>query len=198
LIYKVCFLGLDIYLQLGCMPRTRTLPVGSPWQSDLSCALDMGRELSRLHSLNGAEANSMSSLIIVCMFLIVMNKCFYLCMCDYTGHWLIVISMNGWCDNLSLKHLFVLYHHRAWTRLTSVITLYWTRLPRCLSSSNMIIAHGPIGFGHSTSKVWRLHVKSISKAKHYCAIASSRTRSSVATAVTGDTVSTEETMIWSH
>ena len=37
------------------------LLVGSLWHSDLSCALDMGQELSRLHSLNGVEANSMHS-----------------------------------------------------------------------------------------------------------------------------------------
>ena len=42
--------------------RTASLPVGSPWHSGLSCALDVGRELSRLHSLDGAEANSMLKL----------------------------------------------------------------------------------------------------------------------------------------
>ena len=42
--------------------RTASLPVGSPWHGGLSCALDVGRELSRLHSRNGAEANSMLKL----------------------------------------------------------------------------------------------------------------------------------------
>jgi len=37
------------------------LPVGSLWRSDLSCALDVGRELSRVHFCNAAEANSMPS-----------------------------------------------------------------------------------------------------------------------------------------
>ena len=37
------------------------LPVGSLWRSDLSCALDVGREHSKLHFRNGVEANSMHS-----------------------------------------------------------------------------------------------------------------------------------------
>ena len=37
------------------------LPVRSPWRSGPSCTLDVGREPSKLHSHNGAEANSMLS-----------------------------------------------------------------------------------------------------------------------------------------
>jgi len=77
------------------------LLVGSPWQSDLSCALDVGWELSRLHYLSGAEANSMPSLIIntmliiFCMFLVVNEFISCLCMCDWTGHWVIVMNSSS-------------------------------------------------------------------------------------------------------
>jgi len=71
----------DMHLQVRCMSRPASLLVGSPWQSDLLCALDVGRELNRLHSLNGAEANNMFSLgrysnelIVFCVLLTVMNK----------------------------------------------------------------------------------------------------------------------------
>ena len=58
---------LDMHLTWRCMSRPASLPVGSPWRSDLSCALDVGWGLSRLHSLNGAEANSVFSLVEILM-----------------------------------------------------------------------------------------------------------------------------------
>jgi len=54
----------------------------------LLCALDVGRELSRLHSLNGAEANSMFSLgrysnelIVLYVLSTVLNKLYWF-MCE--------------------------------------------------------------------------------------------------------------------
>jgi len=52
---------LDMHLTWRCMSRPASLPVGLPWRSDPLCALDVGRELSKLHCRNGAEANSMLS-----------------------------------------------------------------------------------------------------------------------------------------
>ena len=79
---------LDTHLIWRCMSRPASLPVGLPWRSDLLCALDVGRELSRLHSLNGAEANSMLSLgrysnelIVLYVLLTVLNK-LYRFMCE--------------------------------------------------------------------------------------------------------------------
>ena len=94
------------------------LLVGSPWQSDLSCALDVGRELSRLHSLSGAEANSMPSLIIntmliiFCMFLVVVNEFISRsCMCGWTGHWVIVMSGSSLAgDKILINNLSAIFH----------------------------------------------------------------------------------------
>ena len=54
---------LDMHLTLRCMSRPASLPVGSPWQNDLSCALDVGRELSKLHSLNELKLTACSVLV---------------------------------------------------------------------------------------------------------------------------------------
>jgi len=63
---------------LGVWSVNFFLPVGSPWRGDLWCALDVGRELSKLH---GAEANSILSrrrYPFLCWLLSSINNSFFL------------------------------------------------------------------------------------------------------------------------
>ena len=79
------------------------LLVGSPWHSDLSCALDVGRELSKLHSRDRAEANSMPSRRTYNCFDIMNKQLFfsplYLCvnkLSDYKYATMLAHSVNKW------------------------------------------------------------------------------------------------------